>query len=992
MFRRFTIAVALLSSVWGYAAADSQSELLGRAKSLLEHGRYADARHEYMRLKDVAPADDLGLIQQAEYGLTVCAVELDDNVAEQRMVGFLDRYPGSVHAADIRFRLALHYCEKEQWQDAKREFEEVNYKALTRADRERYDVRMGYIEFLSGNYDKAVEYFDRVPAGGTASDHAIYYKAYIAYSRGNIDAAYSGFSALKSSEIYSALIPFYLVQLEFDRGNYKYVTDNCDQLIANSSGAERTAVMRLAAEAWFRQDNYRQSRQYITTYAKSIEGSMSREDNYLLGYTSYRTADYAGAVEPLKAACNGTDNLAQNASYHLADCYIRLGDKKNAIRAFAMAADEHYNNEISEDALFNYGKLIFETGGGMFNEPINILTRYITRYPNSTRTAEAKELLIAAYYNSRDYDMAYDAIRAFPNPDGSMKTALQKIAYYKGIEAFDEGDYGKARQSLEESLAVGVSPKYNALCAFWLGEIAYQIGDMEQAATQYNYYIKRAPRNAKEYKMALYNLGYAQIARENIPAAKSALEGFIWLYKNRDAYRADGYNRLGDVNFLLQDYTTAVKSYEGAIALGTEQRHYALYRRAVSLGLLGKQSPKIESLQKIVAAKEGDYVDDAAYELGRTYVSAERYADGAKVLEALVEEYPTTPYITAAMLDLGLIYFNLGDAERSLSSYDRVISAAPQSQAAKDAMTSVREIYVSKGDVNSYFAYAERTGVECDLSAMTRDSLSYRSAEQIYLAGRTEESISHFEQYIANNPKGYYIDDALFCLSDSYLKCDSLDRAMERMKLLSDRPVNRYTVPVLEKLAEVSEQHKMYTESAAAYRRLYGIVEQPQARQKAAKHYVEMTILDAEDELTLAMAEDVETMTDIEQSVVRKARFSKGKVLAGKGNTAEAMEIFRELSSNKGDVVGAESAYLVIANLFNSGDHEQAEKLVYELADSRTPHSYYLGRAFIVLGDIYAAKGDAFQARATYQSIVDGYTPVDDGVVEEAKMKIPKLM
>ena len=111
--------------------ADSQSELLGRAKSLLEHGRYADARHEYLRLKQVAPADDLGLIQQAEYGLTVCAVELDDNVAEQRMIGFLNRYPGSVHAADIRFRLALHYCETEQWESAKREFEAVSYKALS---------------------------------------------------------------------------------------------------------------------------------------------------------------------------------------------------------------------------------------------------------------------------------------------------------------------------------------------------------------------------------------------------------------------------------------------------------------------------------------------------------------------------------------------------------------------------------------------------------------------------------------------------------------------------------------------------------------------------------------------------------------------------------------------------------------------------------------------------------------------------------------------
>lgn len=32
-----------------------------------------------------------------------------------------------------------------------------------------------------------------------------------------------------------------------------------------------------------------------------------------------------------------------------------------------------------------------------------------------------------------------------------------------------------------------------------------------------------------------------------------------------------------------------------------------------------------------------------------------------------------------------------------------------------------------------------------------------------------------------------------------------------------------------------------------------------------------------------------------------------------------------------------------------------------------------------------------FQARATYQSIVDGYTPADDGIVAEAKEKIKKL-
>ena len=121
-----------------------------------------------------------------------------------------------------------------------------------------------------------------------------------------------------------------------------------------ASDSERNAVMRVAAESWFRLEGYSKALQYITAYAKGRGANMSREDNYLLGYTAYRTADYASAIEPLKAVCNGTDDLAQNASYHLADCYIRLGDKRNAIHAFAMAADERYRNEIEQAIPLRY--------------------------------------------------------------------------------------------------------------------------------------------------------------------------------------------------------------------------------------------------------------------------------------------------------------------------------------------------------------------------------------------------------------------------------------------------------------------------------------------------------------------------------------------------------------------------------------------------------------------------------------------------------------
>ena len=40
---------------------------------------------------------------------------------------------------------------------------------------------------------------------------------------------------------------------------------------------------------------------------------------------------------------------------------------------------------IAEDALFNYGKLLYEQGGGHFNEAINVLNRYMALYPDSSR-------------------------------------------------------------------------------------------------------------------------------------------------------------------------------------------------------------------------------------------------------------------------------------------------------------------------------------------------------------------------------------------------------------------------------------------------------------------------------------------------------------------------------------------------------------------------------------------------------------------------------
>ena len=48
-------------------------------------------------------------------------------------------------------------------------------------------------------------------------------------------------------------------------------------------------------------------------------------------------------------------------------------------------------------------------------------------------------------------------------------------------------------------------------------------------------------------------------------------------------------------------------------------------------------------------------------------------------------------------------------------------------------------------------------------------------------------------------------------------------------------------------------------------------------------------------------------------------------------------------------------------------------------------------KMFLILGDVLVQQNNTFQARVTYQSIVDGYTPTDDGIVAEARQRIASL-
>lgn len=982
--------IGLLFMLLSASAQEPLEAAHKRGKELYAEGHWSDARHELLKAQALCPKEAYERREEIDYYLAVVAVELGLKEAERALLNFEEEYPESFFTNDIRFARASYYCTTGEYEKARTTFDRVNYRALSPENRTKFDIRRGYLSFIENRYNEAYAHFQKVDPKSPYGDHARYYLSYIDYTRGDYQKARSGFEELMQSPAYRAVAPFYLLQLEFKQGNYTYVVDHGEELIKVASSSQQRDLRRMMAEAWFHLDNYTKAHAYITAYKES--GALfTRNDAYIEGYSLYRMARYEEAIEALRRVAGADDALTQNASYHLADCYLRKGDKPSACQAFALATNRNFNPTIAEDALYNQAKLLFENEQGRFGETIHMLSRYLNEYPESERCAEIRMLLGAAYYNSEEYDAAYEAIKALPSPDSEMRAALQKITYFRALERLEAGDLSGAKSDLIESAEIGISARYLSLSRFWRGEIAFIEGNYAEAERLYTDYLRRAPKQEREYALAHYNIAYCLLREKKMAQAGEAFDHFLELYPEEDLYRGDAWNRAADACYAERRFEEALMRYREGAKQHLPARYYAQYQQAITLGILERRQEKISLLKAIVEADRGDFVAPSTYELGRTYLSGGAYAEGAETLERFVEHYPHSHLYISALADLGLAHTNLGNRGRALAYYERVVAEAPSSPEARGALQGIRELYIAEGDVEGYFAYAERSGNAASLNDQARDSLSFAAAQSLYLEERNADAARSLRSYIKSFPQGAYRCDALYYLSHCYRSLEEPQNEIETLEALTSQGHNQYTIEALKRLIALCNSSALSPKRAAAALELSHLATTREERSSALDCYVESLIGLDDEEALLKMAEEVERHKEASAKALRLARYHEARIRLERREESRAYALYELLRSEVRSKEGAEAMYRIIEKRYREKDLDGAEALVLQFSEMPSANNYWLAKSFLLLGDIYLLREDSFQARATYQSVADGYSPSDDGIVEEARERIANL-
>ena len=125
-----TLALCAVCTLRVQAGEPESETFIERGRSLFDYGRWSDARHEFLRARDVLAPSDRVAAQTVDFYLAACAVELGSRDAEGALRDFEARYPGSVYANDVRFSLGSLYCAEGDMRRAREAFAKTDYKAL----------------------------------------------------------------------------------------------------------------------------------------------------------------------------------------------------------------------------------------------------------------------------------------------------------------------------------------------------------------------------------------------------------------------------------------------------------------------------------------------------------------------------------------------------------------------------------------------------------------------------------------------------------------------------------------------------------------------------------------------------------------------------------------------------------------------------------------------------------------------------------------------
>jgi TolA-binding protein len=975
---------------------DDPQEKFNEAKEYYQKGQYNLAypifKELQQSLKEIDKVNTPVVSQEITYYTIASALMQNEERAEQDALDYITVTKNTARVQMMSFQLAEFYFRQQRFSDAVGLYEQANIANLNNREIADMKFHQGYSYFTMQQFAQAKPLLDAIRQMRSDPNYidANYYYGFIAFRDKNYGQALESFKVVENEPNYESTVPYYIAQIYYVQGRkdeaLKYAEDKIKQ---GKSQYYDLELKQLLGHAYFEKKDYAKASTYLGDYVNRSK-KVKREDLYELSYAYYQNTDYTKAIEGFKQLSGKEDSLSQHAMYLLGDSYLKTNQKANARNAFLFAASNSSNRTQREIARFNYAKLSYELG--YQDEALKSLKTFMTDYPNSQYRDEAVELLVGALANTNNYKDALTLLEGIQSPSQSVKRLLPRILYGRATELISDGRLAEADAMLDRVLKDPNNASVLALTNFWKGELAYRSNKIDDAIKYYYAYLNAGAPTSGEAneKNVKYNLGYTYYRKENYPVAKTFFEPLAANASlSSDALTQDAYVRTADVYFMSKNYTQARSMYDNVIRMSWSAEDYATFQRAMIAGI-NNPTEKINTLNTMMRKfPQSNLVVDANMEIANTYLAQERFREAIPYLNNVVNATSNSSMKPQALLKLGIAYYNMNNNDNAVTTYKQLLNQYPNSPEADDALDNLKTIYVQQGRPGEYADVARQAGKP--LTENTQDSLTYAAAQIQYDAGRFDAALNSFSSYLQQFPSGEHSINANYYRAEIYNARKNWNNALTSYNIVAERAPNPFAERAVLQAARISFfELKNYNEAEKYYAQLKQITASQENKLEAMRGLLRSQYQLQKWNDAAANAKELVAQKSASADDKALANMTIAKSAQMSGQYDVAINSFKQVVAVNKGAFAAEARY-EIANTWFMTDHlSDAEKAAFEVINKSGSYDWWVTKAYILLGDVYLKQKDYFNAKATFQSVVDNSLNVE--LKSEAQTKLNKVI
>ncbi len=927
-------------------------------------------------------------VQEINYYAISCALMQGETLAENQAKDFIDLEKNTARVQMMNFHLGEYYYRQQNFIKAVYCYEQANLANLSAKETSTLRFHQGYAYFTLQRFAEAKPLLNAIRTDKDDPNYldANYYYGFLAFRDRQYNDALQSFKLVENEKNYTTVVPYYIAQIYYIQGKKEEALKYAEtRLKGGNSQYYDLEMKQMVGHAYFERKEYVQALPYLEEYVKK-SAKVRREDMYELSYSYYQANQLEKAIEGFKQLSGKEDSLSQSAMYLLGDAYLKTNQKANARNAFLFCASNSSNKRQQEVSRFQYAKLSYELG--FQDEALNGFRNFLTQYPNSEYATEGKDLLVAVLTNTNNYREAISLLDGMSNPTPNAKRLYPRILYGRATELINDGRLDEANGLLDKALSDPNNGTVLPLLNFWKGEIAFRNNKLDEAIKHYNAYVSGGSPTSGEANgiHARYNLGYCYLRKENYEAALTFFEPLAKSPAlNSSDLTQDAYIRVADCYYMLRNYNKAKPMYDNVIKFSWPDEDYATYQTAMIAGI---RSPKDKiTLLGTMNRKfpSSTLIADANMEIAQTYMADERFNEAIPFLSNVIKETGNTPYKPQAYLKLGTAYYNINNNNAALEQYKTLLSQYPNATEAADALENVRVIYIDEGRPDDYAAFMRQVGKPISVNA--EDSLTYMAAETQLINGNKNAALTSFNNYLQKFPNGVYAIDANYFRGEIYAEKKDWKNALAGYEPVANKAPNRYAEAATVGTARIYFfEMKDYVKAEGYYKQL-----KQEASTQENKLEAMRGLLRSQYQLQKWVEAEANAKELLETKGISTDDKSIGNMAIAKAYQVnnrhdQAITTFKTVvQQNKGELA-AEARYEIARSWFMLNKLNDSEKSAFEVINKSGSYDFWITKAYILLGDIYFKQNDYFNAKATYQSVVEN--TIEPNLKAEAERKL----